>query len=429
MTASPVSTSRFANQQALSLQQRLEGTTLSRILLEFVSTSALFPILDAIRVVTAEGWVAYLVEPSHYMLIAATLVQAWFLGTSRRDSWQEKFVGNLLGLALYAPLDMMIEGMGFFREPYHWLFAAFSLVMAILSALQVVAAKHSAGWHTLVTLLLNVSKVALFPAMYFITEQQLASYSQLTWAAWQEYMLAGGHQFIVYGTLFFGALLGLAEAQRLNFVSYLQAIARRLNEYSEWSLDTDLINTALDTPEAMDLRRVEKTIMFMDIRGFTAWSEQADPKDVVAMLNHYYTAAEKIISRHHGHKPNLTADEMMSRFVAPDDALETAQELQQTLGQLLQPYHLAVGIGLHTGEIIEGLMGSETTRKYDIIGDVVNTAKRLESAAGRGEILLSATTYQKLSMRPPRVSFRSLQVKGKSQPMQAAVIAQSLVEG
>ncbi len=72
---------------------------------------------------------------------------------------------------------------------------------------------------------------------------------------------------------------------------------------------------------------------------------------------------------------------------------------------------------VHTGEVIEGMIGSEHTRQYGIIGDSVNTAARLQSAAKRGEIVLSATTYDLLSEKPKVDQEQSITVKGKSAPL------------
>jgi class 3 adenylate cyclase len=402
----------------ISLDERIRGSTASRVIGEFVGTSALFPILDAIRVVSTEGLVSYLSEPAHYVLFAAAFVQAWFLGTTESNTWQVRFAGNLLGFGLYAPLDMVIEGGEFFTQPYHWFFGGFSLLVAILSALQT-AMGDVAIWQTVATLLLNVGKVLLFPAMYMIIELGLEMSYQLTGQAWLDYMANSAHQFIFYGALFFGILLGLAESQRIHHAQFLRSLAGQLKEYSEWSLGSKLITSAIDNPDTLQLQRVERTMLFMDIRGFTAWTEHVDPQQAVHMLNTYYNAAETIINNHRGHKPNFTADEVMTRFDTPEAALRTALDLQAGLQSVLASFNLAVGIGLHTGEVIEGLMGSANTRKYDIIGDAVNTAKRLESSAGQGEIVLSAATYQALPDKPDHVTPRTLQVKGKAEALQA----------
>ncbi|MCB0155651.1 MAG: adenylate/guanylate cyclase domain-containing protein, partial [Anaerolineae bacterium] len=411
--SSPLTDSHPAIPSSSSLEERIKGTIPARILHEFVVTSALFPILDAIRVISTEGIGSYLAEPAHYILFVAAFVQAWFLGTAKNDTWQTKFVGNLLGFMLYVPLDMTLEGFGFFSQSYHWLFGGFSLLMAILSAGQHLS-RNVAVWQTITTLLLNVGKTSLFPAMYLIVELGLeVSPQRLTWAAWTEYISTSGHRFIFYGVLFFGLLLGLAESQRSRYAQSLRYLARQLKMYGEWSLGSQLITTAIDNPTSLDLQRVKRTILFMDIRGFTAWTEKTDPQRAVTMLNRYYNAAELIISSHGGHKPNFTADEVMTRFTSAEAGLATALELQQALKPVLSAFNLAVGIGLHTGEVIEGLMGSDNTRKYDIIGDAVNTAKRLESAAGQGQVVLSAVTYQALP-ELTAVSPLTLQVKGKT---------------
>jgi class 3 adenylate cyclase len=241
-------------------------------------------------------------------------------------------------------------------------------------------------------------------------------------------MTNSGHIFIFYGSIFFGILLGLTEIQQQIYARFLRSIAQQLKEYSEWSLDADLIADAVDDPTALQLRRVERTILFMDIRGFTAWTENADSKQAVDMLNRYYQESEDIIHNHHGHKPNFTADEVMTRFDSAKIALETATALRDQLMPLLSQYNLSVGIGIHTGEVIEGLMGSSNTRKYDIIGDAVNTAKRLESSAGRGEIVISKTTHQVVSKLLSDVEIRTLRVKGKVESLQVFAIKETAIK-
>lgn len=405
----------------ISLEERIQGSIPSRIIGEFVGTSALFPILDAIRVISTTGLAYYLGDVTNYILVIAALIQAWFLGTTKIRTWQVRFAGSLLGFSLYALVDIAIEGTEFFTQPYHWLFGLFSLLIAILSAWQV-AIGDNASWQTIATLLLSVGKILLFPAIYMIIELGVEISYQLTIHSWAIYMANSAHVFILYGALFFGILLGLAEAQRIRHAQFLRYLARELKKYSEWSLGAELISNAIDNPETLQLQRVERTILFMDIRGFTAWTEHIDPQQAVHMLNTYYNAAETIISSNGGHKPNFTADEVMTRFDTPQAALQTALNLQEMLQATLTPFNLAVGIGLHTGEVIEGLMGSANTRKYDIIGDAVNTAKRLESAAGKGEIVMSATTYQALPDALITVMPRTLQVKGKSETLQVFAV-------
>jgi len=403
------------------LGKRIRGTAASRVFAEFVGTSALFPILDIIRKVSTEGFSSYLKEPAHYVLFAAALIQAVFLGTSKRRSWAVSFFGNLLGFSIYFIVDLALEGEEIFSQPYHWLYGIFSLSMAVLNAWQT-ASTDKPILQTISTLLLNTAKVLLLPAMYMIIELGMEIPRRISRENLMDYMGNSGHVFILFGILFFGVLLGLAESQKLRYTVFLRSLAGQLKEYSEWSLGSNLVSDAIENPETLQLQRIERTIMFMDIRGFTAWSENIDPGQAVKMLNTFYTNSEKIIAEHGGHKPNFTADEVMTRFHSADDAFSASTALQKKLSEGLTPFNLAVGIGIHTGEVIEGLMGSAETRKYDIIGDAVNTAKRLESAAGRGEVIMSLRTFNKLKKKPGNPEIRVFKVKGKSESLRAVVI-------
>lgn len=395
-----------------SLEELIQGTVPSRVFGEFVGASALFPILDAIRTITTEGLMPYFSEPSHYVLFAAAFIQAWFFGTVKTITWKTSFAGSLLGFGLYAPFDLLLEGIEFFYEPYHILFGVYSLMIAVLRAMQTVT-QGMEVWQTVTTLLLNVGKLLLFPAMYIIIELNLERTSQLVGLGRPRFMETSAHSFFFYGALFFGILLGLAEFQRVRNAQFLRYLARQLKKYTEWSLGSELTQDAIDNPHSLELHRVERSILFMDIREFTAWTETADPQQAVDMLNSYYKLADTIINDHHGHKPTFTADEVMTRFPTADVAVQTALELQIELTPLMREYGLSVGIGLHTGEVIEGMMGSDDTRKYDIIGDAVNTAKRLESCAGKGEIVISESTYLSLSVLPRHATMKILSLKGK----------------
>ncbi|MFQ5575770.1 MAG: adenylate/guanylate cyclase domain-containing protein, partial [Anaerolineae bacterium] len=270
------------------------------------------------------------------------------------------------------------------------------------------------------TILLNVARLGLLPVIYFVIKLgPQATVGAVTRDAFAQFTASESHQFIIFGTLFFGLLMGLSEAQILDYATFLRQAAGKLKEYSEWSLDSTLINSAFSNEQAFQLRRVERTVMFMDIRGFTAWTEQIDPAQTVEVLNQYYNLSEKAIARFKGHKPGFAADEVMTRFNDPAQAVAAARALQIRIGNFLMPHNLSVGIGLHTGVLMEGLLGSNTTKQFDIIGDTVNTAKRLESAAKAGEILISAATRAGLSAKVEVGQARYLNLKGKSEPVAA----------
>ena len=193
-----------------------------------------------------------------------------------------------------------------------------------------------------------------------------------------------------------------------------------------------VVKQMLENPESFKLGGVNQTItiLFADIRGFTRISEHAPPEKIVNLLNRYFSAMTDIIFAHGGTLDNYLGDGLMALFGAPttppDDAsnaLNAAVALQRRLlginMELRQDglSEVGVGIGLHTGEVTVGYIGSERRSEYTAIGDSVNTASRLESNAKGGEILVSDATAKaarsryKLQPRPP------ITVKNREQPV------------
>ena len=97
--------------------------------------------------------------------------------------------------------------------------------------------------------------------------------------------------------------------------------------------------------------------------------------------------------------------------------MAAARELRAQIAALFAEFGLSAGIGLHTGPLVEGLLGSRGVKFYDVIGDTVNTAKRIESAAGAGEVLLSAATWQLVQRLTPVGEAREIAAKGKEEPV------------
>ena len=155
--------------------------------------------------------------------------------------------------------------------------------------------------------------------------------------------------------------------------------------------------------------RKKVTILFADLRGFTAMSEELDQEEVVSILNAYFSIATPIVFRHDGTLDKLMGDGIMAFFGAPishtDDALravKTAIELKLSLQAFntsnLHPHwpQLDVSIGINTGEVVAGYIGSQEHLNYTVIGDAVNTAQRLQSIAGTNTILISEAVYEEV---------------------------------
>ncbi len=173
------------------------------------------------------------------------------------------------------------------------------------------------------------------------------------------------------------------------------------------------------------------SVVFSDIRGFTAYSEGSDPRDVVALLNDYFEEMVDILFEFGGTLDKFVGDEIMAVFGAPtgqDDhalrAVRAAVAMQRRTIALRAEWAgdgecpLKVGVGINSGTVIAGFLGSSKALDYTVIGDVVNTASRLCDEARADEVVVSQSTRDLLvesiamSERPP------IRVKGKADPLQ-----------
>ncbi len=176
-------------------------------------------------------------------------------------------------------------------------------------------------------------------------------------------------------------------------------------------------------------RSREVTLLFSDIRGFTTLSETRPPAEVVELLNRYFTLQVDVIFRHGGSLDKFIGDAIMAFWGAPLDdpehamnavacALEMADTLLAFKAELGGEFD--VGIGIHSGPAVVGLIGSQKRREYTSIGDTVNLASRIEGLtkeAGR-RILVSRETKERCQDAFDFVSCGSFQAKGRAQPVE-----------
>ncbi len=186
--------------------------------------------------------------------------------------------------------------------------------------------------------------------------------------------------------------------------------------------------------------RREMTVLFSDIRGFTAASEKATPEEVVAQLNEYFSAMVAVLFRHHGTLDKFVGDMVMGLFGAPvtdpqhaDHAVAAALDMVKELERLNAGWKaqgrpmVEIGIGINSGEMIAGNIGSDTVMSYTVIGDAVNLGSRLESATKDhdAKILISDAVKSRLTIPVTTREIGAISVKGKAQTILVhAVIAQ-----
>ena len=197
-------------------------------------------------------------------------------------------------------------------------------------------------------------------------------------------------------------------------------------------IGNDLIEQIMQSNDTLLQKNHRKviTVMFADIRSFTAISEQMEPEDVVAMLNEYFSIMVAIVFKHNGMLDKFVGDQLMAVFGhmsdkarGVEDGLLAALEMQEAADQLMkkraknrQPTFL-VGIGMNTGHAIIGNVGSENRMDYTVIGDTVNAGARFETLAKGGEIIIGEQTS---ILRPRSIKLNKrlkLKVKNRSMPV------------
>ena len=201
------------------------------------------------------------------------------------------------------------------------------------------------------------------------------------------------------------AVKAMQRIRQLN--SQLELRNKLLNETFGRFLSDEIVRQLLDTPDGLMLggKKRQLTIMMSDLRGFTAMSEQMEPQALIAMLNHYLGEMTEVIQQYNGTIIEFIGDGILAIFGAPlvsddhaADAVAAAVAMQTRMldinawnAQRGYPV-LEMGIGIHTGEVIVGNIGSEKRTKYGVVGSHVNLCGRIESYTTGGQILISPQT-------------------------------------
>ena len=197
-------------------------------------------------------------------------------------------------------------------------------------------------------------------------------------------------------------------------------------------LSDDIVKQLLDTPGGLSLGGKKKrlTMMMSDLRGFTAISERMDPAPLVEMLNHYLGSMTEIIQKHSGTIIEFIGDGIMAIFGAPEssethaaDAVAAAVEMEIAMDEINKwnierdfPM-LKMGIGIVTGEVIVGNIGSQKRTKYGVVGKSVNICGRVESYTTAGQILISSDTKEEIDSELTIESQMKVMPKGTNEEL------------
>jgi adenylate cyclase len=204
-------------------------------------------------------------------------------------------------------------------------------------------------------------------------------------------------------------------------------IRKRLRQF----ISEPVYREITDSAEALSPRFHEVTILFSDIRNFTKMSREAQARDIAAFLNdNYFSPMAEIIHQHNGTMDKHIGDSIMAVFGAPvlhaDDAVQAVhaavdmQEKADKINMALGPgcgFRLNIGIGISTGKVFSGILGSIRKREFTSIGMAVNMASRLQRLAKAGEILICNGTRNKVLENFRTEALAPVTVKGIDEPI------------
>ena len=213
--------------------------------------------------------------------------------------------------------------------------------------------------------------------------------------------------------------------ERLRLVNFIRETFGRY-------LSSKVVDEILKSPEGAKIggRRMTVTVLMSDLRGFTSLSETRDPEEMVQLLNRYLEHMSRIILKYDGIIDEIIGDAILAVFGAPENhgddperAIACALEMQNSLIKLnadnIQSGYppLEMGIGINTGNVIVGNIGSELRMKYGIVGSTVNTAARIESNSIGGQVLIGESTFRYVKAKITAESPRNIMMKGMKKPL------------
>ena len=175
---------------------------------------------------------------------------------------------------------------------------------------------------------------------------------------------------------------------------------------------------------------IELSVLFVDVRGFTALSEQMPANEAVGQLNRFYNLSAETVFALEGTLDKMVGDQVMAFFGAPfrpEDHQKRAVEAALTIvagmdAMLPDGNAFSVGGAVASGMMFMGNVGEGEVRDFTVIGDVVNTAARLQAEAMAGEVLVTEDTYQAMAPHTQDSPIRVLELRGKEAPVQVRVL-------
>lgn len=293
---------------------------------------------------------------------------------------------------------------------------------------------HNAGWQVqfLSIILLSlftfifILKYRFIKSLLLVLAINLLYFMLVAFSASNGYMLSFINPVAVQLiTLIFGYSFKFITESR-NKEKIKQAMGKYLSQ--------DIMKNVVSNIDDLKLggKRAVVTVLFSDIRGFTSLSEKMSAEEVSMILNEYFAEMEPIITKYNGVINKFIGDAVMALFGEPiqdmnhaQNAVKCAYEMLKKVEYLQEKWlfegkpKIEIGVGINTGEVFIGNIGTETRMEYTVIGDTVNLASRIESynKVYKTNLLVSSSTYQAISDIADVIKISEVQIRGKAKKM------------
>lgn len=350
----------------------------SRFWREWLGNSLHFPILNILLEVLVSDPLYYLISPNLVGLLIASSLQAWALSRWERMANPRRLLGNLIGPATFTAIGLSLQGTEFLSAPNHIAYWVFGLLFGIIQGV-----RPKTNWlHAVLVLGEALLRSVMAVVMVYILHARLDPIATMRVP---DFLLEPGNLFVILALLLSGLTAGLWSLT----ASRAQETQPNLHAVPKQAQKRDSQEQVVESPAGQTTKREERIILVMDIRGLTHWSETRQPEETASLLNRYYQTAEATLYQHQALKLILRGGEMLALFNRVDEALQAALKLRLQINALLHRHGLGVGIGLHSGPVVEAWLGGRDVKVMDVLGDSVEVARNIEANAGLGELLVS----------------------------------------
>ncbi len=374
---------------AASTGQNGQDSPRAGLIEELVSNSAHYPLANAVLEILLVREVGFQLGIEVFAMFAAAVVQAYVLVQARRAAAPRPLLGNLVGPTVFSLITAVVSGPAMLASPNYVAYWFFSVVIGTLQWAQL---RLDIRGKEALLLMESMVRASILLATYWIFEIFIDRH----YATLSGFLSDNSHLYVTIVIPVLGIFLGIANVSRLRSRALLASMNTRLQTLSEWCWGSNIVCTAMSDPAALKPSRQMRTLLFMDIRRFTPWCERHVAAEVTEMLETFYRACEDVWSRHTFVSARLTADQILLVFADPDEAARAALELRSEVEAALSPYGLRAGMGINTGQVVEGLIGGRSKKVYEVVGDCANAASRICQAAKGGEILISEASARRL---------------------------------